>query len=318
MTEIAHAVFDRHEVRKSKAQKAAFRAFARALSEREGYTVHEEKGSFGSINLVIGDPTKARVTYTAHYDTCARLPFPNFITPTSIWVYVLYQILVMVILMIPPILLEVGAWHTLGRLGVSIMVTEIVSRAAFYASLVGELYWIMAGPANPHAANDNTSGVITILELMAAMPPERRGEVAFILFDLEEMGMFGSSGYAARHKGAMSDKPLINFDCVSDGDTMLFALRKGAAGLEAAVEEAFPAEGKFHVKVMTKGVFYPSDQAQFPMGIGVAALKKSRRGILYMDRIHTVRDVVFEEENIAFLVRGSVRLAESLSSSHHN
>ena len=34
-------------------------------------------------------------------------------------------------------------------------------------------------------------------------------------------------------------------------------------------------------------LFYPSDQANFPRDISVAALKRSKRGLLYMDRIHT-------------------------------
>jgi len=48
--------------------------------------------------------------------------------------------------------------------------------------------------------------------------------------------------------------------------------------------------------------------------VGVAALKKSRRlGILYMNRIHTPRDTVYEEENIAYLVRGARHLTSALA-----
>jgi hypothetical protein len=46
-----------------------------------------EKASFGGRNIVIGNPDTAKVLYTAHYDTCARLPFPNFITPKNIFIY---------------------------------------------------------------------------------------------------------------------------------------------------------------------------------------------------------------------------------------
>jgi len=62
------------------------------------------------------------------------------------------------------------------------------------------------------------------------------------------------------------------------------------------------------VEVASKGVIYPSDQANFPVGVGVAALKTSKSGILYMDRIHTKRDTVCREENIEFLRDGAVRL----------
>ncbi len=315
MTETTKTVFETHEVRKTKRQKAAFRAYATEVATREGYAVHEEKGAFGAVNLVIGDPTRARVTYTAHYDTCARLPFPNFITPKHIWIYLAYQVLLVIGILGLAVVLEVGTGHTLTLLGVSWEITRLVGRLVYAGTLFAELFVIMAGPANPHTANDNTSGVTTVLELLCAMPEELRGEVAFILFDLEEMGLFGSSGYAGQHKAAMKDKLLINFDCVSDGDTILFAVRKGAVDATPALTEAFPAEGRIKVDIATKGVFYPSDQAQFPRGVGVAALKTSKGGILYMNRIHTKEDTVYDEGNIAYLVEGSIRLARGLSTS---
>ncbi|MBQ8402197.1 MAG: hypothetical protein IJX14_09735, partial [Clostridia bacterium] len=56
-------------------------------------------------------------------------------------------------------------------------------------------------------------------------------------------------------------------------------------------------------------VFYPSDQMNFPCGVGAAALKRARiGGILYMDRIHIRKDTVYQEENIAFLTDASIRL----------
>jgi hypothetical protein len=60
-------------------------------------------------------------------------------------------------------------------------------------------------------------------------------------------------------------------------------------------------------------VFYPSDQANFSRGVGAAALKKAKGGLLYMDRIHTKRDTVYMEENIVYLTEGAVRLAGRLA-----
>ncbi len=312
MTETTKTIFEHHEVRKTKKQKAAFRTYAAAIAEREGYAVHEEKGSLGAVNLVIGDPTTARVTYTAHYDTCARMPVPNFITPKNIGIYLLYQLFLVLVIFAVAWTLELGVLHAMTALSAEEWLARLSSSTVYAAALLGELILLLAGPANPHTANDNTSGVTTVLDLMQAMPPELRGEVAFILFDLEEAGMFGSAGYAARHKDAMKQRPVINFDCVSDGDTILFALNKRARGLASELEAAFPNEGKFRVDICPKGVFYPSDQAQFPRGVGVAALKRTKSGILYMNRIHTVQDTVYDEANIAYLVAGSIRLAEIL------
>ena len=63
----------------------------------------------------------------------------------------------------------------------------------------------------------------------------------------------------------------------------------------------------------SKGAIYPSDQANFVRGVGVAALRKAKSGLLCMDRIHTGRDTVYMEENMAYLTEGAVRWAESLS-----
>jgi Zn-dependent M28 family amino/carboxypeptidase len=171
----------------------------------------------------------------------------------------------------------------------------------------------MKGPANKHTANDNTSGVITLMEIMQALPEEKKNEIAFVFFDLEEMGLFGSSGFASKHKKEMKDKLLLNFDCVSDGDTILFAVKNAAKKYIPALEKSFVPNENFKVDIASKGVFYPSDQANFKAGVGVAALNYSKKlRTFYMDKIHTDKDRVFNEENIEFLTTGAIRLCNEL------
>jgi len=184
----------------------------------------------------------------------------------------------------------------------------IISEAAYF----GLLFLLLAGPANKHTANDNTSGVTLLIDIMRELPAERRGEVAFIFFDLEEMGLFGSASFAKKHKAEMKDKLLLNFDCVSDGEHILFALRKGAKEYCPTIKAAFPEKYGFKVEAADRGIFYPSDQVQFPCGVGVAALRSTQKGLLYMNRIHTKRDTVYCEENIEFLKDGALKLPELL------
>ena len=54
----------------------------------------------------------------------------------------------------------------------------------------------MGGKPNKHTANDNTSGVITLLELMNRLSPEQKERTAFVFFDNEENGMLGSAFFA--------------------------------------------------------------------------------------------------------------------------
>ncbi len=317
MTEASKNVFDNFQVRKSKAQKTAFIDYIKSFAESEGYTCNIEKGSFGARNIVIGDPDNAKAVYTAHYDTCPRLPFPNFITPKNFLYYLLYQILILI-----PIFILL-----FGGIGLLYFITGAISNALSLGddliNIINLLdFWIvyfavfgilLAGPANKNTANDNTSGVITLIEIMQALPEDKRGEIAFIFFDLEEMGLFGSSSFASKHKKQMGDKLLLNFDCVSDGNTILFAVKNAAKKYIPALEKSFVSNDTYTVDIASKGVFYPSDQANFKGGVGVASLKYSKKlRALYMDKIHTKHDTVFTEENIEFLTAGAVELIEYL------
>ena len=184
-----------------------------------------------------------------------------------------------------------------------------VALAAYVALFV----LMLSGPANKNTANDNTSGVTVLLDLMEVLPEGDRENAAFIFFDLEESGLIGSAAYFAKHRENMQDKLVINFDCVSDGEDILFVLQKGASAYSKTIKTAYESNESCRVSVESKGVFYPSDQMCFPSGVGVAALKRSKRGVLYMDKIHTKKDVVYREENIEFLVNGSVKLTQIMS-----
>lgn len=314
MTSTAKTVFEKYEIRKTKAQKTAFIGYVESFAKELGYSCHTEKGWFGAVNIVVGDPEKAKVVYTAHYDTCPVLPFPNFITPRHIWIYLLYQIFVVTAIMLLPMAAVITAVISAGSLWFPESdLMPLFALLAGYAVLLGVMFLVLAGPANKHTANDNTSGVTVLLETMQIMPEEQKNDAAYIFFDLEEQGLFGSGGYASKHKKDMKNKLLVNFDCVSDGNTMLLVLRKGAVSRKEILEKAFPAAAGIQVDIAEKGVFYPSDQANFLCGVGVAALKRTKRGgILYMDRIHTRHDTVYQEENIAYLAESAVRLTTLL------
>jgi len=313
-------VFEKYQVRKTKKQKSKFIEFVKEQSEKFGYQCQIEKGSFGARNIVVGDVDKAKVIYTAHYDTCARLPFPNFITPKNIGLYILFNVL-----------MALGIIFVMGLIGFIFGVvsgfTSVMLETAFGINsdvlidislfVMKFLYVILLalmfiGPANKNTANDNTSGVMTLLTLMREMPEEQREKCAFIFFDLEEMGLFGSGSFASKHKEIRKNVLLVNFDCVSDGDNFIITLPKTVHDNAELFEKAYQSE-HFNVEVLKKGYIYPSDQAKFKKGVAIASLKKSKRfGFLYMDRIHTKKDTIYQQENIDFLVNASVKLTEMM------
>lgn len=302
MTATTKEIFDRYEVRKSKKQKTAFIEWLRSVVKESGYEMRVEKGSFGARNIVIGDPEAAKVVFTAHYDTCAVLPFPNFITPKCVAIYLLYQLVLVV-----GMFAVVFAAAFLGGL-----ISKALILPAYYIALLAVCGGMILGPANKHTANDNTSGVTAVLDLMNAMPEILKRKAAFVLFDLEEAGLIGSASFASKHKKTMTNKPLVNLDCVSDGGTVLFCFRKKSKALVEQFRQAFPSDDRVETEFVTKGYVYPSDQANFPCGVGIAAMNKTKGGMLYMDKIHTSKDRVYREENIAYLVEGCIRLVEKI------
>ncbi|MBQ5667144.1 MAG: M28 family peptidase, partial [Oscillospiraceae bacterium] len=300
MTSISKEILEKYQVRKTRKQKTAFIEFLRAHYP----DLKIQTDALGcSRNIVIGNPDTAKAVFGAHYDTCAVMPVPNFIMPKNSFLSVLYSF----VLVIPMFALSVLA----GNLLADILNDEAMANLFSYLTLWVLLFLLIFGPANKHTVNDNTSGVITLIEMMSAMTDEERAQSCFVFFDNEEKGLFGSAAFEKEYKETMKEKLLINFDCVSDGDYLMLILNKKAfPEYSERLESAFAdVSGKTVLIEKSKFVYYPSDQKNFKKNIGVAAFKKSKLG-LYMDRIHTPKDTVMDERNIAVLVSGFRRFIE--------
>ena len=308
MTETTREIFEKHEIRKTKEQRKGFREWLVSYAKANGYEAREEEVTKKAANVIVGNPAEADVVYTAHYDTCAVMPLPNFITPKNILIYIIYQLILTAVLFAVPItVMFILAPIVLRATGSDALYTAMLIGG--YAMLIGILLLMRNGPANKHTANDNTSGVTLLIDLMTDMPMELRHKVAYIFFDAEELGTIGSKIYKKKHPRVAKSRPVINFDCVSDGKNILFVAKKKASALDEKLREAFKSNDTYSVEVATKGVFYPSDQRNFELGVGVAALNRTKRGTLYMNKIHTTRDTVYDEENITFLKNGAIELA---------
>ena len=309
MTEQSDKIMAEMQVRKSKKQKEAFRSWLCGELEAAGYSPAVEKG-FAARNVVVGDPDRAQVLLTAHYDTQAVLPVPNFITPRNLFFFVLYQVLIVL-----PLFLAVGVAEGLIFAFVPESAAWWLAPLSCLAICGFFMWWIIDGPANKHTANDNTSGVVTLLETALALPPEHRDRVCFVFFDNEEKGMFGSAAFAKKHKRAKKNTPVLNFDCVGDGDSIQFFPRRKLKRDEDAlkrIEAAFQPAWERDVRVVRGFGFYPSDNANFKKGAGVCALKHKKVIGWYMDRIHTAKDTVLDYGNLLLLRDGALRYIAGL------
>ena len=299
MTPFSQRILSYWQVRKTKKQKLAF---IRLMQSHFPELRVEESKIIHNRNLIAGDLETAEFILSAHYDTCAVLPFPNFVMPKNILMTVLYSLLIC----IPFFLIAFGFNLLLALVTDNFMLHYWLSLILLFGLIILVFF---AGIPNRHTANDNTSGVITLCELMERMPEEMRKKVLFVFFDNEENGLLGSAFFRKLHKKELNNKLILNFDCVSDGDHILLVLNKAArkkygGRLEAAFQST--AEKTVHLE-KSSSAMYPSDQAGFPMSAAVAALKKLPLLGLYLDRIHTGRDRVFDERNIEYLCTRTLR-----------
>lgn len=296
MIETPMDVFRDFPVRKTKKQKQAFREAVQSYAEQLGYPCTVESGSLGSRNLVIGNPEQADYLVTAHYDTCARLPIPNFLTPCNFWPFLLWQVVLVLLILGVCILMGLGVGFLTG--------SGAIGSWCGYLMIWVILALMLIGPANPSNANDNTSGVVTLLEIAKSMPGNQRKKVCFVLFDLEEAGLIGSASYRKAHKSQTDRQMVLNLDCVGDGDYLTLFPTKRLKKDRKRLKSLYKACGYFGKKsilVHEQGFsFYPSDQANFPWGVGICALNK-RGKTLYLSRIHSKKDTILERTNVNLL-----------------
>ena len=284
-------------VRKTKKQKQAFRDAVQSYLKTIDYDSTVEKGKMGVHNLVIGNPETAKFLVTAHYDTPAGMLFPNLITPCNAVTFIAYQFLIVGLFLV--VAFAVGG------------ISGLMFQDAELAGSLGMLaYWVLLvmmllGPANKNNANDNTSGVVTVLETAKSMPQSYRDKVCFILFDLEEAGLIGSAAYQKAHKNQTLNQLVLNLDCVGDGsEIMMFPTKKLLKDDDKMMQfqKICGTWGTKSIDIRKKGfAYYPSDQKNFPYGVGIAAFSRSNWAGLYCSRIHTKKDTILEETNVNIL-----------------
>ena len=164
-------VLHQFPVRKNREQKQNFRSAVVSYLAAMGYSCKTEAGALGSQNLIIGDPSAATCLITAHYDTCARMFLPNLITPCNLWAFIGYQLFITLFMLVIPVIpgVLVGALTDFNT-----------GYLVWYFSFLATFALMMLGPANPTNANDNTSGVVTLLEIARSLPAEHRNKVCFV------------------------------------------------------------------------------------------------------------------------------------------
>lgn len=289
-------ILNKFPVRKNRKQKTAFIQLVCGYLEELGYICCVEKGSGGSRNVVAGDPASAKHLITAHYDSCAGLVIPTFITPCNLFMLLAYNILLAVVIFLPAILFSVAV----------VAITNIpgVGNHVFLFAMLATVLLVHFSPIGRYNAYDNASGVVTLLEIAKSMPKSHRNKVCFILFDMGEVDFIGSASYRDAHKTEINNQLVWNLDCVGEGDEIVFFPSRKVIKDAPKMEILCRCE----TQLATKSVFiqstgfryYPSDYMNFPYGVGIAALKRGKYG-LYLGKIPTKKATSIDETNVNIL-----------------
>ena len=301
MTELSQTILSTYQIRKTQKQKTEF---IRLLQKYFPDLEIQSKGK--TRNLIVGDVENASVVFSAHYDTGARLLFPHFIAPKSPVLSVLYSLVSLL-----PAALGVLAVNLLLYVFRADFLTHYLASMVVACGLVCLKYM---GPANRHNANDNTSGVITLCELMINLSASEKRKAVFVFFDREETGLQGSSLFYRRYRHIMKDKLLVNFDCVSDGDHIMVAATKDARKkYTKELDKSFSAtKQKSILQVYAEKVYYPSDHRNFPCSVVIGSLHHKPIIGYYLSRVHTPRDTVMDKSNIKLLCDSMLKLLKKL------
>lgn len=308
MNGLINTILKKYQVRKSYKDKSRFIGLLTEYFNKNNiiYNIEDYNDFFKTRNIIVGDINESDIIFTAHYDTCARMIFPNFITPKNLFIYALYCIILAIFLIITAVICKF--------ILIFFTSSKLIGEIGYFLTIILDLYLMVFGFKNKHTVNDNTSGVITLLNIMDKFNIEKINKSAFVFFDNEELGLIGSFKFRNKYKNILNDKIIINFDCVSDGDNILFVSNERTmntsiyTGMVDVIDKIKNNYNKNILLENSKNTFYPSDQMVFKNAIGVAGLNKNKIFGYYLDKIHTNKDIVLKKKNIDLLTEIMVEL----------
>lgn len=296
---------EKFPIRRSDEEKKNLFEYVKAEAESVGLNARIELLENKHKNIVIGDIENASVVYTAHYDTPARSLVPNLMMPRNPGLAYAYGFGI-------PLTMAFFSLGVAYAIQAAFTLTYPMFVFIYLALYFAIFFGVMRRGANKTNLNDNTSGVATVLSIMSENPQN----TAYILFDNEEKGLLGSKALVKSNKEFWNNKPLVNFDCVGNGNNIVIVAMENAEKhrLFAKMSNTINSNDRYNVGIYPKkGSTSNTDSKNFPCGISVMACKMSKKGVLYTPYIHTKYDTVASSDNISFLADKFCSLSNAVS-----
>ena len=295
MTDYAALLSERFPIRKTAAQRQAFREWLMAELKELGYKPKEEtNGYFKAHNIIVGNPEKTAALFTAHTDTPARWILPDFWFPKNICAWLLWQILHMILLLLPALAVYLAVWQISGQ-------NARIGLWGFVLTYLAVLLLSQFGPAN-RVNRGEDADLAAMLTLMASLPEEDRDKAAFLFTDHGAVGGLGTKAWAKENAVAAYTRLTVVFARIGAGETILTVSNKftekttGYGSLKASFEhgEQRPLECCQAMRCTVRG-----GRKAFRCGVSLTACHRSRFLGLWCRGGHTPGDNELDPENIA-------------------
>jgi len=168
----------------------------------------------GATNIIIGDLEQARVVVGAHYDTPPQMP-SWFMNHIILWGMVIIPLLFFTWF---EVMFRIPMWTSNPWIYANLeLYFNGVIVIGYGVMLMYVLHMFGITPfANPANYNDNTSGIIAALDVYHYT--RNSSDMAVVLFDNEEKGLWGSIAFRLRYNKILRDKTIIILDCVAEAD----------------------------------------------------------------------------------------------------
>lgn len=282
---------ERFPKRKTEEEKKAFTAFLMGELQQMGYSPGIEVNGLGkSRNLVVGNPEKSGIVLCAHYDTPARKWLGNLQIPVNVPAYLGYQLLNVVLLLIPALILYVLAWQVIGKLAVWV----------FLLSYLAQLLWETIGTGNRNNRNQS-SGLAALMEIASLLPETARKHVSFVFFDRGEVFTLGAKSYAKEHLQMQYTRLVLQMDALGYGKELLLISKKQAqkcTGYQKLVRELEKVPG-MNLQVAGTGLsICPGDYKCFQCGMILMACVRRPLVGFCVPYLHTKKDTEADEKQV--------------------
>lgn len=223
-------------IRRKENRKEEFRRYLLKQMNNLGYALIEEKGNINKglkkINYtnMTTDNEDFKLVLMAHYDTAYTStmlsvinffdklnPFFKFEARTSTIKAVPFVMIYISLLFFICFIVERFLGNQVANNCFFILMATVITISVLE-------YYIRDNKKN---ANDNTSGVLALLDIADKLSKSKyKNDVLFIFTDNEERGLIGAKGIYKHKKNQFYNKPIINLDCIGNGDTLIISYGK--------------------------------------------------------------------------------------------